>query len=133
CAGLSEQSGLPDPPASPASVPLVLANVRVIPMTGDQVLSGRTVVIRAGRVEAIGESGLARPEGAVVIEGRGRYLLPALIDMHVHINSADLESYPKNGITTVRNMWGWPGLIPLIGRVESGELWGPRIISASQG
>lgn len=133
CAGLTGESPSPDPPASAASVPLVFENVRVITMTGDQVLSGRTVVVRDGKVEAIGESGMARPAGAVVIEGRGRYLLPALIDMHVHINTADLEAYPKNGITTVRNMWGWPGLIPLTGRVESGELWGPRIISASQG
>jgi len=132
CAGLPGESEPPDPAATPASIPLVIANVLVITMTGP-VLPGRTVVIRDGKVEAIGESGLTRPAGAVVIEGRGRYLLPALIDMHVHINTADLEAYPRNGIATVRNMWGWPGLIPLIGRVESGELWGPRIVSASQG
>lgn len=133
CGILPGESEPPDPPASPASLPLVFENVHVIGMTGEQVLSGRTVVIRDGRVEAIGESGLTRPAGAVVIEGRGRYLLPALIDMHVHINAPDLEAYPRNGITTVRNMWGWPGLISLTSRVESGELWGPRIISASQG
>jgi len=133
CAGLPGESGPPDPPASPASIPLVIENVQIITMTGGPVLSGRTVVIRNGTVDAIGESGVTRPAGAVLIEGRGRYLLPALIDMHVHINTADLEAYPRNGITTVRNMWGWPGLIPLTSRVESGELWGPRIISASQG
>lgn len=133
CAGSPAEPRPPDPPASPASVALLFRNVQVITMTGEQVLSGRSVVIRNGMVEAIGGSELLPPTGAVVIEGGGRYLLPALIDMHVHLNTADLPVYPRNGITTVRNMWGWPGLIPLMARVESGELAGPRIISASQG
>ena len=133
CAGTPGEPGPPDPPASPASVPLVIENVNLITMTGDQVLPGRTVVVENGKISVIGDAATIRPAGAVVIEGRGRYLLPALIDMHVHINSADLELYPKHGITTVRNMWGWPGLVFLTGRVESGELWGPRILSASQG
>jgi imidazolonepropionase-like amidohydrolase len=131
--GLADESGPPDPPASPATIPLVLENVQVIGMTSDQVQSGRTVVVRNGVIESISESGAVPPAGAVVIQGRGRYLVPGLIDMHVHINTADLPAYPRNGVTTVRNMWGWPGLIPLIARVESRELWGPRIISASQG
>ena len=133
CAGTPEEPGPPDPPASPASRPLVLQDVNLITMTGDQVLPGRTVVIQNGVVETIGAVGLVGPADALVIDGRGRYLLPALIDMHVHLNTADLETYPRHGITTVRNMWGWPGLVPMIARVESGELRGPRIISASQG
>jgi imidazolonepropionase-like amidohydrolase len=133
CGGSPAEPGPPDPPASPASVPLLIRDVQLITMTGEQVLSGRSVLIGNGVIEAIGGSELHPPAGAVVIEGRGRYLLPGLIDMHVHLNSADLPLYPHNGITTVRNMWGWPGLIPLIARVESGELTGPRIISASQG
>ena len=133
CGGSPAEPGRPDPPATPASVPLLIRNVQIITMTGEPVLSGRSVLIGNGTIEAIGSSELSAPAGAVVIEGRGRYLLPGLIDMHVHLNSADLPLYPRNGITTVRNMWGWPGLIPLIARVESGELTGPRIISASQG
>ena len=133
CAGTPSESGPPDPPASPATVPLVFENVQVISMSSDQVQPGRTVVVRDGKIEAIGDAGLTRPAGAVIIEGRGRFLVPALIDMHVHVNSADLEKYPRHGITTVRNMWGWPGLVFLNARVESGELWGPRILSASQG
>jgi imidazolonepropionase-like amidohydrolase len=133
CAGSLAEPGPPDPPASPASVPLLIRNVQLVPMTGEPVLPARSVLIRNGTVEAIGGSELASPAGAVVIEGRGRHLLPGLIDMHVHLNPADLPRYPQNGITTVRNMWGWPGLIPLMARVESGELGGPRIISASQG
>jgi imidazolonepropionase-like amidohydrolase len=133
CAGTPSESGPPDPPPSPATVPIVFDNVQILSMTSDQVQPGRTVVVRDGLIEAIGDAGITRPAGALVIEGRGRFLVPALIDMHVHINSADLELYPRHGITTVRNMWGWPGLVFLTARVESGELAGPRILSASQG
>src|SRR5262245_31246383 len=106
CAGTPGEPGPPDPPASPATRPLVIQNVNVITMTGSQVLPGRTVVIQNGIIETLDAVGLVGPANALVIEGRGRYLLPGLIDMHVHINSADLETYPRNGITTVRNMWG---------------------------
>lgn len=133
CAGSLAEPRTQDPEPSPASVPLLIRDVQVITMTGEQVLPGRSVLIASGRIETIGGNELTPGAGAVVIEGRGRYLLPALIDMHVHLNTTDLPLYPQHGITTVRNMWGWPGLIPLIARVESGELTGPRIISASQG
>jgi len=133
CAGSPAEPRTRDPEASPASVPLLLRDVQVISMTGGQVLSGRSVLVGNGRIAAIGGSELEPPAGSVVIEGRGRYLLPGLIDMHVHLSTTDLPLYPEHGITTVRNMWGWPGLIPLMSRVESGELGGPRIISASQG
>lgn len=135
CGGLPPDPGSAshDPPSSPASVPLVLDDVRVLTMLGDSVSSGRTVVIVDGRVEAIGDREVARPAGAVVVAGRGRYLMPALIDMHVHTREADLPAYLRAGVTTVRNMWGWPGLPAIIGRVESGAVRGPRIVSASQG
>jgi imidazolonepropionase-like amidohydrolase len=129
----SPQALAPDPPASPASVPLVIEDVSVIGMDADGVTDHRTVVVSAGRVQAIGDRTTPHPAGAVVIPGRGRYLLPALIDMHAHVRAADLSAYPTAGITTVRNMWGWPELPALIARVERGEIRGPRIISASQG
>jgi imidazolonepropionase-like amidohydrolase len=124
---------LPDPPASPTSVSLVFEDVAVVDMTTDRIAEHRTVVIAAGRVEAIGDASTPRPAGAVVVQGRGRYLLPGLIDMHVHVRAAELPAYLAAGITTVRNMWGWPGLASVIAQVERGEIAGPRIISASQG
>lgn len=124
---------VPDPPASPASVPLVVQDVRVIDMQGDLGLDRRTVVIAAGRIQAIGDATTPRPPDAVVIQGRGRHLVPALVDMHVHVRAEDLPAYLAAGVTTVRNMWGWPELPALIARVERGEIAGPRIISASQG
>ena len=135
CGGMPQDPGQqpPDPDASPATVPLVIEDVRVIGMVTDAVESGRTVVIQNGRITAIGDAATPHPAGSVVVQGRGRYLVPGLIDMHVHLNQEDLVHYVRAGITSVRNMWGWPGLIPLTDRVHTGELWGPRIYSASQG
>lgn len=129
----SPDQGPPDPPASAASVPLVIEDVNVVAMTSDAVLPGRTVVISDGRIAAIGDRNITRPPGATVISGRGRYLLPALIDMHVHVRTADVGKYVSFGITTVRNMWGWQGLQALATRIDRGEVVGPHIISASPG
>lgn len=122
-----------DPPASPATVPLVIEDVRVVGMVSESISGGQTVVIEQGRITAIGDATVPRPPGAVVVQGRGRYLVPGLIDMHVHIRQEELGAYLAAGITSVRNMWGWPALPALVARVESGELAGPRIFSASQG
>ena len=135
CGGTLQDPGPqpPDPDPSPATVPLVIEDVRVVGMVTETIQAHRTVVIQNGRITAIGDAATSHPAGAVVVQGRGRHLVPGLIDMHVHLNQADLTSYVRAGITSVRNMWGWPGLIPLTDRVHNGELWGPRIYSASQG
>ncbi len=132
CAGPAP-TGPADPPTAPATRPLVLQNVNVIGMTTAQVARGRTVIIVDGRIAAIGDATISRPPGALVIEGAGRYLMPSLIDMHVHIRTGDVEKYPGAGVTTVRNMWGWRGLAALARRIEDGEVAGPRIVSASPG
>jgi imidazolonepropionase-like amidohydrolase len=123
-------------PASTAPRDSVTAfvNVRVVPMDSERVLADQTVVVRDGRIAEIGPSAtVAVPEGARVVEGRGRYLLPGLIDMHVHIRTADLPAYVASGVTSVRNMWGYPSLLTTIERIERDELLGPTIYSASQG
>ncbi len=51
-----------------------------------EVLEDATVVVRDGRIEAVGPAAeVAAPPGAAVTEGRGRTLLPGLIDLHVHL------------------------------------------------
>ena len=45
--------------------------------------------------------------------GRGRTLMPGLIDAHVHMHTADVPAYLASGILTVRNMWGHAGITRL--------------------
>lgn len=104
--------------------------VTVVPMDRERVLAGQTVLVRGERIVAMGPSDRVHvPTGAERIDGRGKYLMPGLADMHAHING-DAEllwSYLANGVTTVRDMFGRPELLALRDRVANGELLGPRI------
>ena len=50
----------------------------------------RDVLVRGGEIAEIGE-GLAAPEGAEVVDGAGRHLLPAFVDPHVHLRTPGQE------------------------------------------
>ncbi|PSK94405.1 amidohydrolase family protein [Taibaiella chishuiensis] len=65
---------------------ILIRDINLIPMTGKKVIAGQSVLIRDGRILAIGKNAGSRAEaGAQVIEGKGRYLMPGLTDMHVHL------------------------------------------------
>src|SRR5690349_16810442 len=123
-----------DPEAVPASTPVALVGVRVIPMTSNTVLDAQTIVVRDGVIAAIGpRASVQVPSDAVVIDGNGRYVMPALIDMHVHLSAADLDAYLDAGVGTVRNMWGHSGIATMRRDIDAGTRRGPTILSASPG
>lgn len=106
-------SHLPGHTSPPRS--LVFTHVAVIDMTGAPATHDMTVVVVGDRITGLGTSGtLAIPAGATIIDARGKYLIPGLIDTHVHL-AWDLDArftlttaeqlrllYLPNGITTVR-------------------------------
>lgn len=107
----------------------VFAGVNVVPMDAERVLLGQTVVIDGAHVVAVGPvDEIAIPDGARVIYGRGRWLVPGLIDMHVHVREPDLRVYVENGITTVRDLAGLDSVLALAGRREHA----PRILASSK-
>ena len=126
----------------PQAAPLVaFENVDLVPMEGERLVENQTVIVRDGLVEAIGDSDqMPIPEGAMVIDGRGQYLMPGLVDMHVHIQyENDMLLLVANGVTGVRNMWGNTGKMLRIGmpnqlklreQIQNGELLGPTIYTA---
>src|SRR6266487_4731310 len=62
-----------------------------------------TVVIRDGRIAQIGNH---TPADVKVVDGRGKFLIPGLWDMHVHLSYARASALPvfvANGVTTVRD------------------------------
>lgn len=132
----------PDEPA-PEPRPEVVAfvDVDVVPMDVERVLRGHTVVVRGDHIEAVGPAGgTPVPAGAFVIEGRGRYLVPGLADMHVHLTSRtfpylrnDFVLWLAYGVTTTRVMWGSRGIAAERDRVEAGEVLGPALLVASPG
>jgi imidazolonepropionase-like amidohydrolase len=122
---------------------IAITNVNVIPMDRERVLKDQTVVIRAGRIHKIGPaSRLKAPKGARVLDGRGKYLMPGLVDMHAHLFSDD-DEFPEqlageelflmlaNGVTTVRLMIGTPEQLKYRAQVARGELVAPTLYVAS--
>lgn len=116
--------------------------VHVVPMDSERILRDQTVIVREGRIAAVGPVGsTAVPDGAQRIESRGRYLMPGLADMHGHLppfegtegDAADIHMrlYLANGVTTVRGMQGHPAHIQLRERVARGDLTGPTIVAGS--
>lgn len=109
----------------------VIRGVHVIPMTDTGTPPGPAdVVIRGRTIAQIVPAGTAPTAGVTVIEGRGQYLIPGMIDSHVHIKEQDpLLLFVAAGVTTVQNMSGRPFHLDMRARVNAGTLLGPRIIT----
>ncbi|MFO1186624.1 MAG: amidohydrolase family protein [Alphaproteobacteria bacterium] len=114
-----------------------------------------TIVVRSGRIESIANGFQAPEAGATVIDLRDKFVLPGLIDSHVHLDSdkagveaqllAVTASVPATayeaaanakktllaGFTTVRNLGDTDGVtLALRDAIVSGKMIGPRIIDA---
>ncbi len=109
----------------------IVRNVHVIAMTGPDSPRTADVVIRGRTIVQIVRAGTATAPGATVIDGRGQYLIPGLIDSHVHIKEHDpLFLFVTQGVTTAQNMSGRPFHLEMRARVNAGTLLGPRIVTA---
>ena len=114
--------------APPADV-IAFVDVNVVTMESPRVLADQTVVIRGDRIAAMGPAtSTPLPPGATRIDGRGKWLMPGLIDMHVHLNDPDDGSlYVANGVTTIRNMWGFPETLAWRKEYATGQRLGPAV------
>lgn len=116
-------------------------DVAVLPMDRERVLERQTVIVRDGKVASIGPSSSATiPAGATRIDGRGKFLMPGLAEMHSHVppNGASEQVlndimflYIANGVTTIRGMLGAPYQIELAKRLNSGQMLGPTFFVAA--
>ncbi len=123
--------------AEPAG-PLVLRNVTVIDTTGGPARPAMTVVVEGDRITRVEGGSFAAPEGAHVVDGSGKFLIPGLWDMHVHTFFGDwvpggkevtLPLFLANGVTGARDMGS--DLDPILAAradVAAGRLLGPRLV-----
>lgn len=114
------------------SAPLLIRNVRLFDPPSGEVLDARSVLIDAGRIVSIGAADVSSLEGVEELDGKGRFLMPGLWDMHVHFSGgADGLLELASGITTVRDMANQEAsLSAMIAAIEAGSDIGPRIIRA---
>src|SRR5262245_58237529 len=117
-------------------------NVNVIPMDRERILKNQVVVVRDGRIAEIGAANSVKvPSGARRVDGRGKFLIPGLFDMHTHLFSDgkfpdslagdELKIMLANGVTTIRLMIGTPELLKMRADVAKGDLLGPAMYVAS--
>ncbi len=118
---------------------IVFKNVSIIPMEKNEVLANRDVVVKNGIITAIGEASKVKYRSdALVIDGKGKFLMPGLAEMHAHVPPIDdiepmkdvLMLFALNGVTTIRGMLGHPRHIELRSKIQSGEITGPRFITS---
>ncbi|MDB4874763.1 MAG: hypothetical protein JWM41_1209 [Gemmatimonadetes bacterium] len=121
---------------APAQTALAFVHVSVIDGGSEAPRTDQTVVVRGTRILFAGPARSASiPAGARVIDGRGKFLIPGLWDMHVHTSiiggRALLGLYVANGVTGVRDMAGdWATLTAWRRDIARGRLDGPRIVAS---
>lgn len=107
----------------------LIKNVNVIPMTQDTVLVNHQVHIKNGKILSIGDK--IEIESIKIIDGKNGYLIPGLVDMHVHVwDKQELGLYLANGITTIRNVWGMPMHLRMKKEINSEKIFSPMFFTA---
>jgi hypothetical protein len=113
--------------------PLVFNRVTVIDMNGGKPQSEMTVIIEGNRISAIGKTGKVRvPKNAQVVDASGKFLIPGLWDMHVHLSETKtpFPLFIANGVLGVRHMGGnLKQVFEWREAVRQGKLLAPRIVS----
>jgi imidazolonepropionase-like amidohydrolase len=129
---------------------IAIENVSVVPMSKDDlVLHDATVVIAQGRIVSLDGP---PPKGAKRINGKGKWLIPGLMDMHVHLPNDDqlpvetprgepprldfgtqdiMTPYVANGVTQILNMDSTPASVGQRNEIESGRVIGPHMALAA--
>ena len=129
---------------------IVIEHVNILPMTpGGAALPDATVVIEKGRIVALQGP---IPKGAKRINGKGKWLIPGLMDMHVHLPSAGLMRKPEypteaptmffdtqdimtpyiaNGVTQILNLDSVAASIGQRNELAQGTVLGPHMALAA--
>ncbi len=68
--------------------PVAIRGAKLIPVSGPEIENG-VLVVHRGRITAIGGSGTAIPRNARIIDGRGKVVMPGLVDSHSHVGGGD--------------------------------------------
>ena len=118
---------------------ILIADVTIIDGTGHAPIAGAFVLIDGDRITRIARARIEPPAGATRIDGHGRFLIPGLIDVHIHLDGAGqptdvgiraLHGFLYSGFTTVFDAGNAPDFIlGLRARERAGEITSPRIFA----
>lgn len=113
--------------------PIAITEVTVIDVVTGAHRSGLTVLLRNDRIAAIAPT-VSISRGALRVDGKGKFLIPGLWDMHTHhqgTGAGCLDLFVAKGVVGTRDMGGDADFIlPLRERVRSGAILGPEIVAS---
>lgn len=119
--------------------PIVFNQVTVIDVTGAPSKSGMTVIITGERIVKIGKTGKVKiPKNVQIIDGAGKFLIPAFWDMHVHILTKQAEwTLPllvANGVLGVRDLGVYQidDILRFREEAATGKIISPRIVTSGR-
>ena len=100
----------------------VLNNINIIDVENKTIIPSKTIVVKKGKINSIvDQSSLLTFSNLKIIDGKGGYVTPGLIDMHVHIYEKAAYILTLNhGVTHVRIMGGVPKQLLWRDNIESG-------------
>ena len=112
-----------------AEEPFALIHGRIVDVESGSVAEGDVIIVRDGRIESVAG---AVPEGMRSVDLGGRYVIPGLIDAHVHIsNLAAARRALESGVTTARSAGvAWYADVGLAKLVQQGVIAGPELVPA---
>lgn len=108
-----------------------IKNINVLSPDADRIIPKQTILIEKGMIAAI-DSTLSLSSETIIIDGEGKYLIPGLIDTHVHLFQSpnDLLLYLANGVTQIRELIGEESHLKWRDQIENGRI-GPKMFVAS--
>ena len=125
--------------AAPDEVTLY-RDVSLFDGTGAAIAAHRSILVKGERIEQVGGADLAAPQGARIVEGQGAFVIPGLIDSHVHLATAPRRAEAEaimrrdlyGGVTAVRDMAGDARFLAELSRETMlGEVAGPDVAYAA--
>ncbi|HET6566083.1 MAG TPA: hypothetical protein VFG52_11775, partial [Xanthomonadales bacterium] len=134
----------------PLQADLLIQQVTLIDGTGRPAVEGASVLIEGDRISEISRQAISPPPGVEVIDGQGKYLIPGLMDIHIHLRggvtvgkdglatgSKDyaegiqaLQGYLYSGVTSIYDAGNVPDYIFGLREMErSGKISAPRVFA----
>lgn len=111
---------------------VVLKGVNILTMNNDSILYNKNLYIENEKIVNITSDTIIATKDFEQIEAKGKFVIPGLIDMHAHIfDRSDLPQYLSYGVTTVRNMMGFPMHLRWKEQLKNNTLPGSNLITAT--
>ena len=134
--GLCTSIGFALPALSAEQAPIIIIEgATLIDGTGADFLPQAVLVIEGDTIKTISQQDkidkTAYPENATIIDVSGKFIIPGLIDMHVHYDDWMPELFLNHGVTSIVDLASHDWVFTQKEGVEKGEILGPRLFVSS--